>query len=97
MSFEFDLTDQLRDTIKKLKKKDPKRVEILKKKIKEVVNHDHDTISHYKNLQHDLKEFKRVHVDRSFVLVFKVFENENFALFDRLEHHDKVYTKKRLP
>ena len=70
--FSFDLTEELKFIIQKLVKKDKKRVEIINKKIKQIINCDSNSILHYKNLRHDLKDFKRVHIDTSFVLVFKV-------------------------
>lgn len=89
--FDFDLSDKLKIIIKKLCKKDKKRVEIINKKIKEVINCDKDSINHYKNLRHDLSEFKRVHIDNHFVLTFKVELTNNFILFVDFEHHDKIY------
>ena len=91
--FDFDLTDELKIIIKKLVKKDKKKVEVINKKIKEIVNSDAQSIRHYKNLRHDLKEYKRVHLVRSFVLVFKVDISNNFILFVDFDHHDKVYKK----
>ncbi len=92
--FDFNLTDELKIIIKKLIKKDKKKVEIINKKIKEIVNSDVQSIQHYKNLRHDLKEYKRVHIDRSFVLVFKVDIKNNFILFVDFDHHDKIYKKR---
>ncbi|MEK6823481.1 MAG: hypothetical protein AABY06_00450, partial [Nanoarchaeota archaeon] len=69
--FDFDLSDELKIILKKLAKKDKKKVEIINKKIKEIINCDKISINHYKNLRYDLKEFKRVHIDNSFVLTFK--------------------------
>jgi YafQ family addiction module toxin component len=89
--FNFDLTDELKIKIKKLARKDHKRAEILNKKIKEIVNCDKTSIDHYKNLRYDLKEYKRVHIDSHFVLVFKVDIQNNFILFVDLDHHDNVY------
>ncbi|RLE43940.1 addiction module toxin RelE [Candidatus Woesearchaeota archaeon] len=89
--FEFDLTDELRFVIKKLVKKDKKRVEILNKKIKEVINNDSDSIDRYSNCLYDLKEFKHLHIDKSFVLLFKVDKKKNFILFARLGHHDDFF------
>jgi YafQ family addiction module toxin component len=91
--FTFDLSDHLRETIKKLSKKDRTRTEILNKKIKEIVECDENTIEHYKNLKYELSEYKRVHIDKSFMLIFKVFKNERHVLFERLEHHDVVYKR----
>lgn len=92
--FDFNLTDELKLIIKKLVKKDKKKAQIINKKIKEVINSDKDSINHYKNLRHDLKDFKRVHIDRSFVLVFKVDVQNNFILFVDFDHHDKIYKKR---
>ena len=92
--FDFNLTDELRVIIKKLVKKDKKKVEIINKKIKEIVNSNEQSIQHYKNLRHDLREYKRVHIDRSFVLAFKVDIKNNFILFIDFDHHDKIYKKK---
>ena len=89
--FDFDLSDELKLKIRKLIKKDKKKVETINKKIKQIVNSDHDTINHYKNLKYDLKEFKRVHIDRHFVLTFKVSIKDNFILFADFDHHDNVY------
>lgn len=92
--FNFNLTDELKSIIEKLAKKDKKRTEIINKKIKQIVNSDRAFIEHYKNLKHDLKEFKRVHIDSSFVLVFRVDIPNNFILFVDFDHHDNIYRKK---
>ena len=91
MSFKYDVSDELESTLTKLFKKDLKRYEIVFKKIEEVASRDLSTIDFYKNLKHGLNEYKRVHIDKSFVLIFKVFKKEKFILFDRLEHHDNIY------
>jgi len=92
--FNFNLTDELKSIIEKLAKKDKKRVEIINKKIKQVINSDLISIEHYKNLRYDLKDFKGVHIDSSFVLVFRVDIPNNFVLFVDFDHHDRIYKKK---
>ena len=89
--FEFDLSDDLRLKISKLAKKDKKKVEIINKKIKEIINRDNESIQHYKNLRHDLSEFKRVHIDELFVLAFKVDLTKNLVVFVDFDHHDRIY------
>jgi YafQ family addiction module toxin component len=91
MAFTFDLSDNLKVTIRELLKKDKARVLILNKKIKEIVNCTEKEIDHYRNLRHGLSDYRRVHIDRSFVLIFRVFKKEKHILFERLEHHDRVY------
>lgn len=93
MSFTFDLSGGLRRTIRKLAKRDKARVLILNKKIREIISCDEKTIDHYKNLRYGLSNYKRVHIDKSFVLFFEVFKEKKHILFERLEHHNNVYKR----
>ena len=89
--FNFDVSDGLKLKIKKLVKKDKKKVEIINKKIKEIITNDSESINRYKNLKYNLKEYKRVHIDKHFVLTFKVDLPSNFILFTDFDHHDNIY------
>jgi YafQ family addiction module toxin component len=93
MSFDYDFTDSLEEILKKIYKKDKTMYESILKKIDEIVSRDLTTIDFYKNLWSDLKEYKRVHIMKSFVLLFKVYKKKNFLLFVRLDHHDNIYNK----
>ena len=92
MTFDFNLSPELRENIERSAKKNPSFAESVKKKIQQIAASDIETIGHFKNMRHDLSGYKRVHVG-SFVLFFKVFKKENFILFDRLEHHDDAYKR----
>lgn len=46
-------------------------------------------INHFKNLKHDLKKFKRVHVNNSYVIIF--FGNDSTVYFVDYRHHDTIY------
>ncbi len=89
--FDFDLSDELKLKIRKLLKKDRKKVRMINKKIIEITGSSPDTIDHYKNLKGNLKEYRRVHIATHFVLTFKVDKKKNFILFVDFEHHDKAY------
>jgi len=95
MPFEFALSDELKAEIIVLAKKDKTITEAINKKIKQIIQSDEFTINHYKNLRHDLSEYKRVHILKSFVLLFKVYKNKNFILFDKFGHHDEIYELKK--
>lgn len=95
MVFNFAISDQLKAKIKIISKKDKTLALALNKKIIQVINSDEFSINYYKNLRHDLKEYKRVHVLKSFVLLFKVFNEKNFILFDKFDHHDNIYKNKK--
>ncbi|MBI4044196.1 MAG: addiction module toxin RelE [Candidatus Diapherotrites archaeon] len=93
MPFRYDFSDELEETLKRLFKKDRQTYEAAMKKIEEIASRDENTIDFYKNLRYGLKEYKRVHIAKNLVLLFKVFKKEKFILFDRLEHHDNAYKR----
>ena len=72
-------------------KKDPRRYKILMKKVEEIITSN--KIDHYKNLRRPLQDFKRVHIDAHFVLVFKYEKNEDVIFFYDFNHHDNIYKK----
>lgn len=71
----------------KLSKKSPKQMAIIAKKLEEILLNPH----HYKNLQSPLQHLKRVHVDKSFVLLFSVDENTKTITLQNYDHHDRIY------
>jgi mRNA-degrading endonuclease RelE of RelBE toxin-antitoxin system len=89
--YRFDFEKKLKNKIKKIKKKDPKKIKILEKKIKEIINSDSKEIEHYKNLRYNQKYKKRVHIDKHFVLTFQYFKKEKFILFVDFKYHKKIY------
>ena len=95
MPFKQDTSDELEETLKKLYKKNREAYEAILSKMDEVASRDETSIEFYKNMRYNLKEYKRVHVMKSFVLMFKLFKKQNFILFDKFDHHDKVYRRKK--
>jgi len=89
--YDVVLSLELEKLISKLAKKDRQLVLALNNKIKQICSCDDELINHYKNLKGDLSDYKRVHIDKSFVLLFKVNRERNTIYFDRLQHHDNVY------
>ena len=91
MAFKYDFSQELEETLEKLWKKNKLIYEATLKKVDEIASRDEQTIEHYKNLRYGLKDFKRVHIAKSFVQLFKVFKKDKFVIFDKLKHHDDVY------
>ena len=91
--FDFDISDELKILMRKLLKKDKNRLIILNKKIKEIIDNNNNTIDRYKNCRYDLKNYKEVHIDKSFVLLFRVTKEKNHILFAKLGHHDDFFKK----
>ena len=71
----------------KLAKKNQLQLEIILNKIEEI----RIDPSHYKNLRRPLQHLKRVHVDKSFVLVFSVDESKKTVIIEDYDHHDTIY------
>ncbi len=85
---EFEIKPQLQKKLQKLLKKDKILYEAILTKIEEIlVVQD---VTHYKNLKNRLKEFKRVHVKSSFVLLFQHNADDSVSFFD-VAHHDDIY------
>ncbi len=73
----------------KIARKNRKQLEIIYRKIEKIQQNPH----HYKNLRRPLQHLKRVHIDRSFVLVFSVDELNMTVVIEDYDHHDNIYNK----
>lgn len=83
--YEILIEEKLQEILKKLFKKDKKVYEICIKKIEQIVNNPEQ----YKSLRHDMKNIRRVHIAKSFVLTFRV--EKNMVKFLDFDHHDNIY------
>ena len=73
---------------KKLSKKNLKQLKIINKKIQEILN---DPYHKYKFLRKPLQTFNRVHIDKHFVLLFKINHKKKVVDVYFYSHHDEVY------
>jgi len=90
MPYNYKTSRNLDRILEKLLKKNISIYEQVMKKIEEIINSP--DVEHYKNLRHDMKEYKRVHIG-PFVLVFKFNRTINLIEFDDFDHHDVIYKK----
>ncbi len=88
---DYEIKPNLDRILQKLKKKDPVAFAVVFKKIKEIVESGNP--DHYKPLRYDLKNKKRVHIAKSFVLIFEYDPNANVIFFLDYDHHDNAYEK----
>lgn len=87
MTYLLDIQEKAYRRFKKLEKKNKKQLEIINKKIKEILENP----EHYKPLKGDMKGSRRVHIDKSFVLVYEIdYENKIVRILD-YDHHDNIY------
>jgi len=87
----FSIEKNLHKILQKFAEKDKKKYEIIWKKIYQILNDPN--IEHYKNLKYPMERFKRVHIDKSFILIFKYNKKEDGVHFYDFDHHDKVYKR----
>jgi len=71
----------------KIKKKDPKHYEIIRKKMDDILRNPQNK---YKFLHYDLKGINRVHIGH-FVLIFRIDHQNETVFFEDYDHHDKIY------
>jgi YafQ family addiction module toxin component len=74
---------------KKLAKRDPNRMEVVVRKIQEILEDPH----RFKPVHFPLGGMRRVHF-ASFVLLFSIDEQRKTVILEDYEHHDKVYRAK---
>ena len=71
----------------KLSKKNPKQMEIITKKIKQILENPY----HFKPLRGDMHGARRVNIDKSFVLTYEIDENKKIIRLLDYDHHDNIY------
>jgi YafQ family addiction module toxin component len=84
------IEEVLKARLKKLSKKNRPLYDAVLAKAKEILENP----MHYKPLRHDLKGLRRVHLEKSFVLVFEVDEENRAVTLVDLQHHDDIYRRK---
>lgn len=89
--FKYDISPSLINKLRKIGKKDPILSKAFKKKIFEIIKHNDKSINTYKNLKHPQHEYKRIHLTKNFILIFKVEKENNLIIFSEITHRDKVY------
>ena len=72
----------------KLLKKNRKKYDIIMRKVAQIIENP----QHYKNLRSPLQHWKRVHIDKHFVLTFSVDESTKMVTLEDYDHHDNIYT-----
>jgi len=87
MTYSLEVAERLDKVFSKLAKKDKKRLKAIHKKIYEILQDPH----RHKPLKGQLKNKRRVHIDKSFVLIYKIDEKERTVKVLEFDHHDKAY------
>lgn len=89
--FVYDISDKLKKKLIKLSKKDKVLGLIFKRKLYEIIHQNSKTIQTYKNLKSPLNNFKRIHLNDNFILLFQVDLQNKHIIFVDILHWDKAY------
>ena len=86
--YDLDIKPEADKIFRKLAKKNRKQFEIIDNKISEIRSNPEHI---YKFLTEPLQTFNRIHIDRNFVLIFKINHSEKVVEVYYYDHHDNVY------
>ncbi len=85
--YSLEVRESVDRIFSKLAKKNPKQMRLIEKKIRQIC----EKPSHFKPLRAPMQHLRRVHVDKSFVLIYSVNEENKIVIIEDYDHHDKVY------
>lgn len=86
--YALEIKEEADEIFNKLSRKDLRLLEIINKKIMGIRKNPQHS---YKFLRKPLQSFNRVHIDKHFVLIFKVDHMNKKIIIYYFDHHDKVY------
>lgn len=86
--YELDIKPEADKIFRKLSKKNPRQLLLIHKKIGEIRS---KPAHEYKWLRNPLQGFNRVHIDKNFVLIFKINHDKRTVEIFYYDHHDFVY------
>ncbi len=87
MTYTLEIRNDLYKLFKKMKKKERQKLEIINKKVNEILEDPH----RYKPLKAPMQHMYRVHVGGSFALIFSINEKTKSVILEDFAHHDEIY------
>jgi len=87
MEYVLDISDEADKKFKKLKTKNKKQLKIIDKKVQQILENPH----HFKPLRGDMHGARRVHINKSFILIYEIHEGDRVVRILDYDHHDKIY------
>lgn len=83
----LEIRPELHEKFLKMAKKERHRLEMIHKKVKQILENPH----HFKPLHKPMQGYRRVHIDSSFVLTYSINEESRTVILEDFDHHDNVY------
>jgi len=85
--YSLAIKESLDKKFKKLQKKDMEMLQLIDRKVQEILVNPY----RFKPLGKPLQNKRRVHIAGSFVLVYEINEKEKLVVLLDFDHHDNVY------
>lgn len=86
-SYELRIRDHIDRLFTKMSKRDKHSLEMIYKKLEEVCEDPHK----FKPLHAPKQNLRRVHVLKSFVLIYSIEDDTNSVWIEDFDHHDNIY------
>jgi len=86
--YDLDIRPSADKIFRKLYKKNPKQLRAINNKIKEIRSNPYHK---YKFLRRPLFMINRIHIDKHFVLLFRIDHKKRLVEILYFDHHDRVY------
>jgi len=87
--YDIETREHVDKILRKLTKKNPSQMDIIARKIQEILEDPH----RFKPMHFPLAGMRRAHVG-SFVILFSIDEQRKTVILEDYEHHDMVYKAK---
>jgi YafQ family addiction module toxin component len=85
--YNLEIKESLDKKFKKIKKKDRGIIELIDRKVRDIL----DDPYRFKPLRKPLQNKRRVHVGGAFVLIYEINEEERVVTLLEFDHHDNIY------
>jgi mRNA interferase RelE/StbE/toxin YoeB len=87
MTYGLFIPEELDKVFSKLVKKNKKQMQIINKKLRQILENPY----HFKPLRGDMHGARRVHIDKSFVLIYEIDEQNKIVRLLDYDHHSSIY------
>ena len=85
--YSLEIEKKVYEQFEKLSKKDKQQLIVIDSKIKQILENP----DHFKPLRFPMAGFRRVHILKSFVLVYRIDEARKTVIIVDCDRHDKIY------
>ena len=85
--YKLAVKESLDKKFKRLQKKNKEMLRLIDRKVQDILEDPY----RFKPLRKPLQNKRRVHVGRSFVLIYEINEKEKIVTLFDFDHHDNIY------